>query len=81
MTRDVGPIPILPKLEQCEERNCGSERPMPEPKMVLMGIVKGEWGSRQPEAARELGDLFPATQAHQFELRERKHRQTDQARV
>jgi CheY-like chemotaxis protein len=38
----VKPIPVLPKLEQCEDRNSRTERPMPEAKMVLMEVIEDE---------------------------------------
>ena len=36
---------------------------MPKAKMILMGIVEDERGSRQPKTTGELGDLLPTAQA------------------
>jgi len=47
---------------------------MPKAKMVLMGIVEDEWGSREPETAGELGNFLPPSQMDEFQLSQRKHR-------
>ena len=52
-------MPILPKLEKLEDGNNCAKAPMPEAKMVLVGIVENERRSSKPEATRELSDVFP----------------------
>jgi hypothetical protein len=47
---------------------------MPKTKMVLMGVVEDEWGSRQPECTGELGNLLPASQMDELQLSQREYR-------
>ena len=57
-------MPVLPKLEKREDHNKRTKTPMPEAKMILMGIVENERRSSKPEATRELSDVFPAALAN-----------------
>ena len=57
-------MPVLPKLEKREDCNKCAKAPMPEAKMVLVGIVENERRSSKPKATRELSDVFPAAQVN-----------------
>ena len=57
-------MPVLPKLEKRKDRNKRAKTPMPEAKMVLVGIVENERRSSKPKATRELSDVFPAAQVN-----------------
>ena len=57
-------MPVLPKLEKREDRNKRTKRPMPEAKMILVGVVEDEGRRNKPEATRELSNVFPAAQAN-----------------
>ena len=57
-------IPILPKLEKREDCNKRTKGPMPESKMILVGVVEDEGRSNKPEATRELSNVFPTAQVN-----------------
>ena len=66
-------MPVLPELERGERGHDPTEGPMPDAKVILVGVVKNERRGDEPCPTRKLRDLFPPAQTDNFELREQEH--------